>query len=159
MSNKDSYTTYIYIENFPCNDEKINKHLLDHKEDLINRRIKKYDENNWFDLANSRSCGPDVYDDDDDNDGFIDTRDKWPLDPCVWQDTDNDGAPDDINCPDGQTTDLFEDQDDDGDGVPDILEGKSDNDGGFDSVTLILLVLSAVGILLFIGRMRKGMQE
>ena len=129
--------------------------LLDSDRDLIS----SCDENNWFDLANSRSCGPDVYDDDDDNDGFIDTRDKWPLDPCVWQDTDNDGAPDNINCPDGQTTDLFEDQDDDGDGVPDILEGKSDNNGGFDSMTLILLVLSAVGILLFIGRMRKGMQE
>jgi len=109
-------------------------------------------------LANSRSCGPDVYDDDDDNDGFIDSRDKWPLDPCVWQDTDNDGAPDNINCPDGETTDLFEDQDDDGDGTPDVLEGKSGNDGGFDSVTIILLVLILVIIVLFIGRMRKGIQ-
>ena len=55
LSNKDSYTTYIYIEKFPCNDEKINKHLLDHKEDLINRRIKKYDENNWFEWGAPRN--------------------------------------------------------------------------------------------------------
>jgi hypothetical protein len=128
--------------------------LLDSDQDFT----QSCDESNWFDLANSRSCGPDVYDDDDDNDGFIDSRDKWPLDPCVWQDTDNDGAPDNINCPDGETTDLFEDQDDDGDGTPDVLEGKSGNDGGFDSVTIILLVLILVIIVLFIGRMRKGIQ-
>lgn len=128
--------------------------LLDSDQDFT----QSCDESNWFDLANSRSCGPDVYDDDDDNDGYIDSRDKWPLDPCVWQDTDNDGAPDNINCPDGETTDLFEDQDDDGDGTPDVLEGKSSNNGGFDSVTIILLVLVLVVIVLFIGRMRKGMQ-
>ena len=129
--------------------------LLDSDQDFT----QSCDENNWFDLANSRFCGPDVYDDDDDNDGFIDSRDKWPLDPCVWQDTDNDGAPDNINCPDGKTTDLFEDQDDDGDGTPDVLEGQADKSGSFDSLTIILLVLGAVGIFLFLGRMRKGMKE
>ena len=133
----------------------LNVKLLDSDQDLIS----SCDESNWFDLANSRSCGPDVYDDDDDNDGFIDTRDKWPKDPCAWQDTDNDGSPDNINCPDGETTDLFEDQDDDGDGVPDVLEGKSTKDSSFDSVTLILLVLCAVVVVLFLGRMKKGMNQ
>jgi hypothetical protein len=129
--------------------------LLDSDQDLTS----SCDESNWFDLANSRSCGPDVYDDDDDNDGFIDTRDKWPKDPCAWQDTDNDGSPDNINCPDGETTDLFEDQDDDGDGVPDVLEGKSSKDSSFDLMTLILLVLCAVAVVLFLGRMKKGMKQ
>jgi len=55
ITNRDSYTTYIYIDKFPCKDEKINKHLLDHKEDLINRRIKKYDENNWFEWGAPRN--------------------------------------------------------------------------------------------------------
>ena len=39
----------------------------------------------------------------------------------AWQDTDGDRQPDELNCPDGTTTDLFEDQDDDGDGIPDTL--------------------------------------
>lgn len=55
LTNKNHYTNYIYIEKFPCENEKINKHLLDHKEDLINRRIKKYDENNWFEWGAPRN--------------------------------------------------------------------------------------------------------
>ena len=37
------------------NQFQINEHLLDHKEDLINRRIKKYDENNWFEWGAPRN--------------------------------------------------------------------------------------------------------
>lgn len=55
LSNKDKYTKYIYIEKFPCEDENINNYLLKHKEDLINRRIKKYDENNWFEWGAPRN--------------------------------------------------------------------------------------------------------
>ena len=55
---------------------------------------------------------------------------------------------------------LFEDQDDDGDGIPDSLEGSFDQDGGqFDSVTLILLVICAAAVILFIMRSRKGLQK
>ena len=114
----------------------------------------------WFDLSSNRACGPDVYDSDDDNDGIIDTRDEWPLDPCAWQDTDGDGQPDDLNCPDGFVSELFEDQDDDGDGIPDTLEGSfGQDDGEFDSVTLILLVICAAAVTLFIMRSRKGLQR
>ena len=114
----------------------------------------------WFDLSSSRACGPDVYDSDDDNDGIIDTRDEWPLDSCAWQDTDGDGQPDELNCPDGFVSELFEDQDDDGDGIPDSLEGSFGQDGGqFDSVTLILLVICAAAVTLFIMRSRKGLQK
>ena len=55
VTNKNEYTKYIYINKFPCEDDKINEHLLDHKEDLINRRIKKYDENNWFEWGAPRN--------------------------------------------------------------------------------------------------------
>ena len=117
------------------------------------------DENNWFDLTISRSCGPDVYDEDDDNDGFIDSRDEWPTDPCAWKDTDGDGQPDSLNCPEGVSTDLFEDQDDDGDGTPDILEGDSDSSSGeFNSLTAILLVVGIIVVLSFLSRLRKGSQ-
>jgi hypothetical protein len=114
----------------------------------------------WFDLSSSRACGPDVYDSDDDNDGIIDTRDEWPLDPCAWQDTDGDGQPDELNCPDEFVSELFEDQDDDGDGIPDSLEASfGQDDGQFDSVTLILLVICAAAVTLFIMRSRKGLQK
>jgi adenine-specific DNA-methyltransferase len=55
LSNKDSYTTYIYINKFPCDNDKINEHLLKHKDDLINRRIKKFNENNWFEWGAPRN--------------------------------------------------------------------------------------------------------
>ena len=114
----------------------------------------------WFDLSASRSCGPDVYDDDDDNDGIIDSRDYWPLDACAWQDTDGDGQPDNINCPEGSMTNLFEDQDDDGDGIPDTLEGVSDGSNGeFDLFTLILIIIGLGVVVLFVLRSRQGMQE
>lgn len=55
LTNKNTYTDYIYIEKFPCENEKINKYLLDNKNDLINRKIKKYDENNWFEWGAPRN--------------------------------------------------------------------------------------------------------
>jgi adenine-specific DNA-methyltransferase len=45
---KDKRNNYIYIENFPSSSEKINYHLLQHKDKLLNRKIKKFNENNWF---------------------------------------------------------------------------------------------------------------
>ena len=67
---------------------------------------------------------------------------------------------DELNCPDGLTSDLFEDQDDDGDGIPDTLEGSTSNsDGSFNSVTLILLVLGVIVVVLFLRRTRQGLQE
>ena len=115
------------------------------------------DQNSWFDLKIGRSCGPDIYDEDDDNDGFSDSRDAWPLDACAWQDTDNDQQPDEINCPSGITTVLIEDQDDDGDGIPDVLEGQSDDESGtFDTFTMLILVIIAIIFVLFVRRMRQG---
>ena len=73
--------------------------------------------NAWWDAENNRFCGPDVFDVDDDNDDFKDDVDLFPYDACAHHDTDNDGLPNSIrsNC----ETDLIEDDDDDGDGVPD----------------------------------------
>jgi len=111
----------------------------------------------WFDLKIGRSCGPDIYDSDDDNDGFDDIRDAWPLDPCVWQDTDKDEQPDTINCPPGASTILVEDQDDDGDGIPDLLEGQSNQKSdSFDTLTMLILVIGVLLLFAFIIRMKKG---
>ena len=53
---------------------------------------------------------PDIIDEDDDNDGFNDTDDQFPLDPTEWVDTDGDG------------TGNNADSDDDDDGWTDIEE-------------------------------------
>ena len=71
----------------------------------------------WYDPVAEVRCGPDEYDDDDDNDGMRDTIDMFPKDPCAWQDTDEDGKPDEITA--SCATNLVEDNDDDDDGLLD----------------------------------------
>ena len=59
---------------------------------------------------------PDLVDPDDDNDGYNDTGDEFPLDPTEWVDTDGDGVGDNA------------DPDDDGDSWTDIEESISCGD-------------------------------
>jgi hypothetical protein len=111
----------------------------------------------WFNSAIGYPCGPDQEDTDDDNDGVPDARDDYPLDACASIDTDGDGQPDDVNCPDGMTTWLFADQDDDNDGIPDTMEGTPVEDtGDFETGTLLLIALIAAAVVLFLVRMRNG---
>ena len=111
----------------------------------------------WFDAANGVQCGPDIYDPDDDNDGRLDENDVWPTDACAWMDTDDDGQPDRIECPEGKTTMLFEDQDDDGDGTPDELEGKSSEKNEDQSTGLLLISgIIIIVLIVFIVRTRGG---
>ncbi len=111
----------------------------------------------WFDSTLGRPCGPDIYDLDDDNDGFTDSKDAFPLDACARLDTDGDTQPDDIDCPEGMTTWLTVDMDDDGDGIPDTLEGVEQSSGD-DNLNAIMVVVTlfVVIILIFIVRLRKG---
>lgn len=46
---------YIYIEDYPCDNEKINKYLLRHKKELMKRGIRKFNENNWFEWGAPRN--------------------------------------------------------------------------------------------------------
>lgn len=46
---------YIYINKFPCDDERINAYLLSHKEELMNRKIRKFNESNWFEFGAPRN--------------------------------------------------------------------------------------------------------
>ena len=111
----------------------------------------------WFDPETGASCGPNIYDEDDDNDGFSDSRDAFPLDPCAQKDTDGDTQPDVLDCPEGITSWLTEDQDDDGDGVPDGTEGVSSEGGSNDvNALVVVLVLVVVVVGLFFMRLRGG---
>jgi adenine-specific DNA-methyltransferase len=46
---------YIYIDKYPCSNDNINKYLLDNKKDLLSRRIRKFNENNWFEWGAPRN--------------------------------------------------------------------------------------------------------
>ena len=111
----------------------------------------------WFDPDTGKPCGPNIYDEDDDNDGFSDAKDAFPLDPCAQLDTDRDTQPDVLDCPEGYTSWLTEDMDDDGDGVPDVLEGVDASDADVNVNALMLVAaLFVVVLLLFIARLRRG---
>lgn len=111
----------------------------------------------WFDATTGKSCGPNIYDEDDDNDGFSDSKDAFPLDPCAQIDTDGDTQPDELDCPPGYTSWLTEDMDDDGDGTPDVMEGVEADDSDLDiNALLVVLALLVVVVLLFFARLRRG---
>ena len=46
---------YIYIEKYPCENENINSYLLQHKKELIERGIRKFNEKNWFEWGAPRN--------------------------------------------------------------------------------------------------------
>ena len=114
--------------------------------------------NAWYDLEENRACGPDVYDDDDDNDMIPDNRDLYPTDPCAHSDFDMDGLPNSLipNC----ETDLIEDDDDDNDGTldssdpnpldPGISGVDSDGGGGLLSPSIVLPIILLLVVVIFI---------
>lgn len=55
LNNENIREKYIYIKEFPDTDQEINDHLLKHKQELINRRIKKFNEKNWFEWGALRN--------------------------------------------------------------------------------------------------------
>ena len=110
----------------------------------------------WYDEQTATPCGPDVYDLDDDGDGIRDTRDDFPMDACATVDTDEDGQPDDVECPPGQSTWLVADQDDDGDGIPDTMEGVTQDDGPSSVGLIALTVFVLLGLILLLRRRGGG---
>ena len=53
LNGEDKIDKYIYIENYPCKNEKINQYLLKYKKELIERKIRKFNEKNWFEFNQS----------------------------------------------------------------------------------------------------------
>jgi adenine-specific DNA-methyltransferase len=46
---------YIYIERYPCGNKDIDQYLLSHKKELVGRKIRKFNENNWFEWGAPRN--------------------------------------------------------------------------------------------------------
>jgi len=55
LNGEDKVEKYIYIEQFPCEDEEINKYLLQHIKVLTQRKIRKFNEKNWFEFGATRN--------------------------------------------------------------------------------------------------------
>ena len=55
LNGENKVEKYIYIETYPCENEKINRHLLNHRTDLIERGIRKFNEKNWFEWGAPRN--------------------------------------------------------------------------------------------------------
>ena len=55
LNGENKIEKYIYIEKFPCDNEIINEHLLIHKNELLERKIRKFNEKNWFEWGAPRN--------------------------------------------------------------------------------------------------------
>lgn len=55
LNGENKIDRYIYISDYPSHNESINTYLLEHKEELISRRIKKFNEKNWFEWGAPRN--------------------------------------------------------------------------------------------------------
>jgi adenine-specific DNA-methyltransferase len=55
INGKDKINKFIYINKFPCDNNYINLYLLNHKQELLQRKIRKFDENNWFEWGAPRN--------------------------------------------------------------------------------------------------------
>ena len=55
LNGEDKLDKYIFIHEYPTKNENLNTYLLSHKDILINRKIKKFNENNWFEWGAPRN--------------------------------------------------------------------------------------------------------
>jgi adenine-specific DNA-methyltransferase len=55
LNGENKVSKYIYIDKFPCENDQVNEYLLEHKKELLERRIKKFNENNWFEWGAPRN--------------------------------------------------------------------------------------------------------
>ena len=55
LNGKNKINKYIFVESFPTENTEINQHLLKNKDDLICRKIKSFNETNWFEWGAPRN--------------------------------------------------------------------------------------------------------
>jgi len=55
LIDKGKVAKYIFTETFPTSSPEINTHLHNHKQELLDRRIKKFSEKNWFEWGAPRN--------------------------------------------------------------------------------------------------------
>jgi len=55
LNGENKVEKYICIDKFPCENEEINEHLKNHKKELIERKIRKFTEKNWYEWGALRN--------------------------------------------------------------------------------------------------------
>jgi adenine-specific DNA-methyltransferase len=55
LNDKHKTEPFIFTETFPTDNAQINEHLLAHKTELLERKIKKFSESNWFEWGAPRN--------------------------------------------------------------------------------------------------------
>jgi adenine-specific DNA-methyltransferase len=55
LSNKNTTSNYILLEQFPTDNDKLNEYMLAHKSELISRKIKKFTDKNWYEWGALRN--------------------------------------------------------------------------------------------------------
>lgn len=55
LTGDNIFEKYIYIDNYPSKNKQINKYLLNNKMTLLNRKIRKFNESNWFEWGALRN--------------------------------------------------------------------------------------------------------
>ena len=55
INGENKIEKYIFIKKFPCENEEINKYLLCYKKELLERKIRKFNEKNWFEWGAPRN--------------------------------------------------------------------------------------------------------
>ena len=55
LNGEDKIDKYIYIDKYPCDNDGINNYLLENKKLLIERKIRKFNDNNWFEWGAPRN--------------------------------------------------------------------------------------------------------
>ena len=55
LNGEDNSEKYICIDEFPCKNNAVNQYLLKHKDDLLSRKIRKFNENNWYEWGALRN--------------------------------------------------------------------------------------------------------
>ena len=55
LNSEDKIEKYIYLDNFPSNNDKLNEYMLNNKDILQNRKVRKIDKNNWYEFGLPRN--------------------------------------------------------------------------------------------------------
>lgn len=55
INGEDKVDKYIYLDKYPSENENVNNYLLKHKKELIERKIRKFNESNWFEFGAPRN--------------------------------------------------------------------------------------------------------
>jgi adenine-specific DNA-methyltransferase len=55
MTGNNTFEKFILINEYPSENKKINEYLLKHKKELLDRRIKKFNQKNWFEWGAPRN--------------------------------------------------------------------------------------------------------